>query len=129
VGHPADRDRPLERPLGTQVADRGWHVGAGGWHLRHRDREELRVVALGQRAPWGGHGDGLPGAHCRRLGQLPSLLAGTLPERLPLLAGPRLRGRCALCRDHRGHPGYLLGNRVRWGVDVLLWGGRGSRHA
>src|SRR3712207_5390492 len=65
----------------------------------------------------------------RRLGPLPSLLAGTLLERLPLLAGPRLRGRCAVGRDHCRHPGYLLGYRLRRGVDLLLWGGLGSRHA
>jgi MFS family permease len=50
-----------------------------GWWL-------LGSVLLGPR-----DGDGLPRADSGRLGRLASLLEGALPERLPLLAGPRVR--------------------------------------
>ena len=57
------------------------------------------------------------------------LVAGTLVERLPLLAGPRLRSGRPFSRGNRGYPGDLVGHRLCGGVDVPLRGGCGGRHA
>ena len=47
-------------------------------------------------------------------------------ERLPLLAGPRLRRGRALRGDHRGHVGAIVGDRLRRAANLPL-GGSGSR--
>jgi len=64
-----------------------------------------------------------------RLGRFTPFVAGPLVERLPLLAGSRLRGGRALGRDHRRHFGDILGHRVCGSIDVYLRSSRGTRHA
>ncbi len=101
---------PLSHRWGRKGLIVSGHVGAGWRDLRHRGGQGLRVVDGRERAPSPRNGDGLPVPDRSRLRQLAPLLARPLVERLPLLAGPRLRRRA---RSPRGSSPTRSGYRGR----------------
>ena len=97
----------------------GMWVQAGG-PVSHRGNAPVRVVARRQPAARPRHGDGLSEPDRRRLRRLASDLARPFAQRLPLLAGSRLRDRRAVGRHHRRHLRTFIGDRIDRRPDVSV---------
>ena len=100
LGHPADRHRPLERPLGRKgLIVAGMWVQAAGLFLTAATRQ-FEWWLVGSLLLGLGTAMVYPEPDRGRLRCLASDLAGPLAQRLPVLARSRLRDRRACCRGH-----------------------------
>lgn len=120
LGTAPDRHRTTQRPLGTQGADRGGHVGAGRRLAGDRSDGSVRVVAARQHPARRWHRDGLSEPDRRGVGCFASFLARPLAQRLPFLARPRLRHRRAIGGADRRYLRPVGGDRLDRCSDLRL---------